>query len=101
MFIDKPLTIRAANAANKPLVRFNGEKPDNMVTIADGGELIIENIAFDGVLETGKALAKAGNFYSHRYDTTLYMTVDGCEFQNFGEGGFFAIKGTKALSPRV
>ena len=24
------------------------------------------------------------------------LIVDGCEFQNFGEGGFFAIKGTKA-----
>ena len=39
IFIDKPLTIRAADAANKPLVRFNGDKPDNMVTIADGGKL--------------------------------------------------------------
>ncbi len=60
MFIDKPLTIRAADAANKPLVRFNGDKPDNMVTIADGGKMVIENITFDGVLEPGKALAKAG-----------------------------------------
>ena len=58
MFIDKPLTIRAADAANKPLVRFNGDKPDNMVTIADGGKMVIENITFDGVLEPGKALAQ-------------------------------------------
>lgn len=96
MFIDKPLTIRAANAANKPLVRFNGEKPDNMVTIADGGELIIENIAFDGVLEPGKALAKAGISTATDMIQPYTLTVDGCEFQNFGEGGFFAIKGTKA-----
>lgn len=96
MFIDKPLTIRAANAANKPLVRFNGEKPDNMVTIADGGELIIENIAFDGVLEPGKALAKAGISTAIDMIQPYTLTVDGCEFQNFGEGGFFAIKGTKA-----
>lgn len=41
IFIDKPLTIRAADAANKPLVRFNGDKPDNMVTIADGSKLVI------------------------------------------------------------
>ena len=70
MFIDKPLTIRAADAANKPLVRFNGDKPDNMVTIADGGKMVIENITFDGVLEPGKALAKAG--ISTAFDTTLY-----------------------------
>ena len=60
ILIGKPLTIRAADPGNKPLIRFNGDKPDNMVTIADGGELKIENIAFDGVLEPGKALAKAG-----------------------------------------
>ena len=87
MFIDKPLTIRAANAANKPLVRFNGEKSDNMVTIADGGELIIENIAFDGVLEPGKALAKAGISTATDMIQPYTLTVDGCEFQNFGEGG--------------
>ena len=40
------MTIRAADAANKPLVRFNGDKPDNMVTIADGGKMVIENITF-------------------------------------------------------
>lgn len=96
MMIDKPLTIRAADAANKPLVRFNGDKPDNMVTIADGGELIIMNIAFDGVLEPGKALARAGISTAVDMIQPYTLTVDGCEFRNFGEGGFFAIKGTKA-----
>ena len=67
-----------------------------MVTIADGGELIIENIAFDGVLEPGKALAKAGISTATDMIQPYTLTVDGCEFQNFGEGGFFAIKGTKA-----
>ncbi len=96
MLIDKPLTIRAADAASKPLVRFNGDKPDNMVTVADGGKLFIENIIFDGVLEPGKTLAEAG--ISTAFDMTqpYTLTVDGCEFQNFGESGFFAIKGTKA-----
>ena len=96
MFIDKPLTIRAADAANKPLVRFNGDKPDNMVTIADGGKMVIENITFDGVLEPGKALAKAGISTAFDMIQPYTLIVDGCEFQNFGEGGFFAIKGTKA-----
>ena len=67
-----------------------------MVTIADGGELKIENIAFDGVLEPGKALAKAGISTAFDMIQPYTLTVDGCEFQNFGEGGFFAIKGTKA-----
>lgn len=96
ILIDKPLTIRAADPGNKPLIRFNGDKPDNMVTIADGGELKIENIAFDGVLEPGKALAKAGISTAFDMIQPYTLTVDGCEFQNFGEGGFFAVKGTKA-----
>lgn len=96
MMIDKPLTIRAADAVNKPIVRFNGDKPDNMVTIADGGELIIMNIAFDGVLEPGKSLARAGISTAIDMIQPYTLTVDGCEFRNFGEGGFFAIKGTKA-----
>ena len=96
ILLDKPLTIRAADPGNKPLIRFNGDKPDNMVTIADGGELKIENIAFDGVLEPGKALAKAGISTAFDMIQPYTLTVDGCEFQNFGEGGFFAVKGTKA-----
>lgn len=96
MFIDKPLTIRAADGTNKPLVRFNGDKPDNMVTIANGGELSIMDIAFDGVLEPGKALARAGISTAVDMIQPYTLTVDGCEFRNFGEGGFFAIKGTKA-----
>ena len=96
LLIDKPLTIRAADRTNKPLILFKGEKPENMVTIADNGELIIENIVFDGVLEPGKVLAKAGISTAADMIKPYTLTVDGCEFQNFGEGNFFAIKGTKA-----
>ena len=77
ILIDKPLTIRAADPGNKPLIRFNGDKPDNMVTIADGGELKIENIAFDGVLEPGKALAKAGISTAFDMIQPYTLTVDG------------------------
>ena len=96
LLIDKPLTIRAADRTNKPLILFKREKPENMVTIADNGELIIENIVFDGVLEPGKVLAKAGISTAADMIKPYTLTVDGCEFQNFGEGNFFAIKGTKA-----
>lgn len=58
--------------------------------------MVIENITFDGVLEPGKALAKAGISTAFDMIQPYTLIVDGCEFQNFGEGGFFAIKGTKA-----
>jgi len=96
MVIDKPLIIRASDPMNKPLVCFNGDSSDNMVTLADGGELVIENVIFDGVLTSGKALAKAGIATAVDRIQPYTLTVDGCEFQHFEGGGFFAIKGTKA-----
>lgn len=90
-----PLTIRAAGGGARPVVRFNGQKGDNMVTIADGGSLRIEGIAFSGVLEPGKALAKAGISTAAEMIRPYELYVDDCEFTDFGEGGFFAVKGTQ------
>ncbi|MDE5695681.1 MAG: poly(beta-D-mannuronate) lyase, partial [Alistipes sp.] len=95
MTVRVPLTIRAAGGGARPVVRFNGTRGDNMVTIADGGELRIEGIAFSGVLEPGKALAKAGISTAAEMIRPYNLYVDGCEFADFGEGGFFAVKGTQ------
>lgn len=91
-----PLTIRAVKGGARPVVRFNGRKGDNMVTIADGGELHLEGIAFSGELEDGKALAKAGVSTAADMIRPYNLWIDDCEFRDFGEGGFFAVKGTQA-----
>ena len=92
-----PLTIRAAaDAAARPVIRFNGSRGDNMITIADGGSLRIEGIAFSGALEPGKSLAKAGISTAADMIRPYELTIDGCEFFDFGESGFFAVKGTQA-----
>ncbi|WP_304582834.1 chondroitinase-B domain-containing protein [uncultured Alistipes sp.] len=96
MVVRVPLTIRAAGSGARPVVRFNGTKGDNMVTIADGGELRIEGIAFSGELEDGKALAKAGISTAAEMIRPYDLFVDDCEFADFGEGGFFAVKGTQS-----
>lgn len=96
MVVRVPLTIRGVKGGERPVVRFNGTRGDNMVTIADGGELRIEGIAFSGRLEDGKALAKAGISTARDMIRPYNLWVDGCEFFNFGEGGFFAVKGTQA-----
>ncbi len=96
MTVRVPLTIRAAGGGARPVVRFNGSKGDNMLTIADGGELRIEGIAFSGVLEDGKALAKAGISTAADMIRPYNLYVDDCEFADFGEGGFFAVKGTQS-----
>lgn len=96
MVVRVPLTIRAAQGGARPVVRFNGRKGDNMVTVADGGDLRIEGIAFSGVPEDGKALAKAGISTAQDMIRPYNLVVDDCEFTDFGEGGFFAVKGTQA-----
>ncbi len=96
MVVKVPLTIRAAKNGARPVVRFNGAKGDNMVTIADGGDLRIEGIAFSGTLEAGKALAKAGISTAAEMIRPYNLRIDNCEFFDFGEGGFFAVKGLQA-----
>lgn len=95
--VDKPLTIEAAEGlAARPVIRFAGDRPDNMVTIADGGSLCIRGIAFSGAPEPGKSMAKAGISTAADMIRPYRLTVDGCEFADFGESGFFAVKGTQA-----
>lgn len=96
MVVRVPLTIRGVKGGERPVVRFNGTRGDNMVTIADGGELHIEGIAFSGRLEDGKALAKAGISTARDMIRPYNLRVDNCAFYDFGEGGFFAVKGTQA-----
>ncbi len=95
--VGKTLRIRAAEGlAERPVIRFAGERGDNMITIADGGILTVEGIAFNGRPEPGKAMAKAGISTAAEMIRPYSLTVDGCEFADFGEGGFFAVKGTQA-----
>ncbi len=95
--VNKKLFIRAAEGLEKrPVIRFVGEKSDNMITIADGGSLRIEGIAFSGAPEPGKAMARAGISTAADMIRPYRLEVDDCEFADFGESGFFAIKGTQA-----
>lgn len=96
MVVRVPLTIRAARPGARPVVRFNGEKGDNMLTIADGGTLHIAGIAFSGEPEPGKALARAGISTAQEMIRPYDLYVDDCEFSDFGESGFFAIRATQA-----
>lgn len=96
ILVDKALTIRAADITHKPVIRFNGDKSDNMITIANGAQLAIENIVFDGVLQSGKALAKAGISTTPDMIQPYRLAINGCTFQNFEGSRFFPIKGTQA-----
>ena len=97
LVLDKELVIAAAEGlAERPVIRFAGDKTDNMITLADGcGDATVRGIAFSGRPEPGKPLAKAGISTAVDMIEPYRLTVEDCEFADFGEGGFFAVKGTK------
>ncbi|MCQ2135355.1 MAG: polysaccharide lyase 6 family protein [Bacteroidales bacterium] len=92
--VDCPTQIVAAPGV-KPVVRFAGSKGDNMITIRDGGSLLVRGITFDGVLTPGKALAKGGICTDVDMVEPYTLTVEDCTFRNFGESGFIPVRGLK------
>lgn len=91
--IDKPLTIRSVATT---VLRFAGDQPVNMMTIANGGRLDVSGIVFDGVLTPGKRLAHAGIATASDMYRTYRLKVKDCIFRNFNESGHAAIRGGKA-----
>ena len=95
--VDRPLALEALEGLEKrPVIRYVGERKENMITIADGGDLKVKGIHFSGVLEAGRALANAGISTEEKMIRPYNLVVEQCEFSDFGEGGFFAIKGTRS-----
>ena len=66
-----------------------------MITIADGADLTVSGITFNGVLASGRSSAKGGISTAEDMLDVYRLTVDGCTFINYGESGFIPVKGTK------
>lgn len=95
--IDRPLRLEAARIDGvRPLVRFVGERRENLVTIADGADAELVGIAFSGELEPGKLLPAAGIATAQNMIRPYELRIDDCEFFDFGESGMFAVKGGQA-----
>ncbi len=92
--VDRPTEIVAAEGV-RPHVTFAGSKGENMITIADGGSLVVRGIDFDGTLAEGKSLAKAGISTADNMIEPYTLTVEDCSFRNFGESTFCPIRGLK------
>lgn len=101
--VDKYLKIQAAsNLTNRPVLRYNGSKRAAFITVTNNGKLEVEGIAFDGTVESGKALAAGGISTSSSMITPYLLTVDNCEFYNFYESNLAAIRGLKStFSPQI
>ncbi len=94
--VSRKITIRAAKGLrSRPVVKFAGTKKANMITILDGGGLTVSGILFSGELAPGKAMASAGISTGDGMIQPYNLTVDNCEFADYGESNFFAIRGMK------
>ncbi len=101
--VDKPLIIMAGeDLRTRPVfVNTSFSSIPAFISIENGGDLIIKNIAFKGTYESFAA-ADAGIRSTERPMNRPYLlTIDNCEFYDYNEStnsGFKASKGTLADS---
>lgn len=103
LLIDKYIRIQAdTHLSKRPVLCFNGLSGAAFVTLANGGNLEMQGIAFNGEGQAGKALAEGGITVKSGTITPYLLTIDNCEFYNFNESGLAAIRGEKStFSPAV
>lgn len=75
--------------------KYVGRKSESMISICDGGELYIKGVKLNGILTSGRSLAKAGISTNDKMLEPYNLKVENCVFVNYGESGFNPIKGTK------
>lgn len=88
------ITICAAPGV-KPEIMHVGRSRNNMLTICDGADLTIKGVTFNGALTPGRSLAGAGISTASDMIEPYNLHLEDCTFCNYGEGGFYPIKGTK------
>lgn len=99
--INKYLRIQSEpNLKSKPIIRYNGTKSKaSIFTIADGGILELDGIAFNDEAFDGKAAAATAISPASTMRGHYSAYINNCEFYNFQEGSFSpfkAVKGTYA-----
>jgi len=96
IFIDFPVTIKAsAGLKSRPVIRYNGSKQGNIITIRDSGELTITGVALNGMSEPGKATAASGISTASTMIEPYLLVIDSCEFFDFPEGNTVPVRGLK------
>ncbi len=96
IFIDFPIEIRAsAKLKSRPVIRYNGSQKGNIITIRNGGELIIKGIAFCGMGVAGKTVPSAGISTLAGMILPYKLFIDDCEFFDYPEGSTVPVRGLK------
>ena len=103
LVIDKPLTIMADPRLNSRPIFVNGsfKSFDAFISIANGGDLVVKNISFQGTYESFSAVDAGIRSTDLPMNRPYKLTIDHCEFYDFNEStnaGFKASKSTLADS---
>jgi poly(beta-D-mannuronate) lyase len=103
LIIDKPLILTAdAKLRSRPIfVNGSFKSFDAFISIANGGDLIVKNIAFKGTYESFSAVDAGIRSTDLPMNRPYKLTIDRCEFYDFNEStnaGFKASKSTLADS---
>ncbi len=95
--INKYLRIQGAKGLKtKPVIRFNGIKSKTSIfTIADGGILELDDLAFNDEAFDGKAAATSAISPAAVMRGHYSATINACEFYNFQESSFSPFKAQK------
>lgn len=96
IFIDKQITIKAKDGLKKrPVLRYNGQKKGNTVTIGNGANLTITGVAFSGMGEPGRSNPASGISTMAGMIKPYLLIIDNCEFFDFPEGSTVPVRGLK------
>lgn len=95
--INKYIRIQAAKGLkSKPVIRYNGTKGRaSIFTIADGGILELDGLAFNDEAFDGKAAASSAISPATVMRGHYSANINNCEFYNFQEGSFSPFKAQK------
>jgi poly(beta-D-mannuronate) lyase len=98
IIINKPLTIKSADASNKvEFVNVNEKSLPAFITIENGGSLNISGVKFNGAYKSfGDVGAGISTSAKKPMNQHYNLVVDNCEFYNYNEGSFSGIKATKS-----
>ena len=97
LIIDKHLIIKSFDAnKQRPILRYTGNKgKTSMITIADGGNLQIFGVEFDGMPHEGRARPMSGIAPAEKMRGTYSATIENCVFHSFQESSFAGFKALK------
>ena len=97
LLVDKCLVIKSFDASKEHAIfRYTGSKGrTSMITIADGGNLQISGVEFNGMPHEGRARPMSGIAPAEKMRGTYSATVENCVFHSFQESSFAGFKALK------